>query len=151
MLLEHGEVVVSPRGQKLHDHIIARLELESMGIANMSKQWYCLITLGDALIQQEEIRAHTNSFALSGIDGADAIYEAWRKIRWSGRYEQGYPHFLLCFLRETTGIQVEFNIQEERVTHFFVTLGNLKLQGRIPSDVDILLSHFGVLEESMSD
>ena len=150
MLLTRDDVRVSPNGYRPHDYVVVRLALQNIGEPTLTSTWFAQVTLGSVCFPSDQIMGQTSGFILASIKEHPDIYNRWKRICDSDKWEGSYPDFLLRVLMERTGLGLQFFIQDDRVSKFVVSLGAFELEGRLPQDVDILTLYFGV-EMATSD
>jgi len=144
MLLECGELVTDPCNYQLHDYQqYARLELASIGFPSAQSTWFACVRLGNVSNAVDQIEMRTVGFALPMIGQFEESYAFYRQIQDRHICEYSYPEFLLRWLRHQSKVRVVFSVENGHIRRFAVQLDNLEVQGRVPSDIDVLGTFFG--------
>lgn len=139
MLLTRDEICVAGGAYQLHDCIIPHLYLRELHSAGSPQAWFAVISLGS--VDAPEMKFNTESFSLMNLKDHQEIYTMWRR-RISIDRSVHYLNFLLCSLRESSRLHLTFLPLGERMDRFQVQLGNISVTGRLPTDVNLLLTHF---------
>lgn len=144
MLLDSNEIKVEGGEYRLLEFVFVRVYLRGIGPPSPTAPCFATVELGSADASEAPIRGQTIAFQLSEVRDHGIIYRTWTGACRRG-YEKTYVEFLLCHLRESSGVQVSFRVANGTITSIFVTLGNVQLEGRFPPDVNILSTHFECL------
>lgn len=144
MLLDSNEIKIEGGEYRLLEFVFVRVYLRGIGPPSPTVPCFATVELGSCDALEAPIRVQTNAFQLSDVRDHTVAYRTWTGACRRG-YEKTYVEFLLCHLRETSEVQVSFWVEGGEVTKIFVTLSNIRLEGRFPPGVNILPTHFECL------
>ncbi len=140
MLLNRSDISVTGGDVQLSDFVIPRLDLRPIETRGEIPTAFAVLTLGSLSLT---LRTRTNAFDLTEVKDYEALRSRWRKLVSADQYDRPFLEYLLSYFLSSTEFKFEFVFEGERVTRFVVTFGRkLQLQGRFPTDVDVLATYF---------